>query len=64
MAAPITLSPITRRTAPTVRWLECYLQEREPTLAQVGPGRRRLSALADEDRAEAIRVLRSLAGSF
>ena len=47
-----------------VRWLDRYLQECEPTLAQVGLAVSALSALVEEDRAEAIRVLRSLAGSF
>ena len=47
-----------------VRWLERYVQECEPTLAQAGLAASALAVLADEDRAEAVRVLRSLAGSF
>jgi hypothetical protein len=47
-----------------LRWLERYLQECEPTLAQVGLAVSALSALAEEERAEAVRVLRALAGSF
>ncbi len=47
-----------------VRWLERYLQECEPTLASVALAVSALSALVEEDRPEAVRVLRSLAGSF
>ena len=39
------------------------LAECVPTFAQ-GAFRSRLSALVEEDRAEAVRVLRALAGSF
>jgi hypothetical protein len=47
-----------------VRWLERYLQECEPTLAQVGLAVSALSALVEEDRVEAVRMLRALARSF
>jgi hypothetical protein len=47
-----------------VRWLERYLQECEPTLANVAIAVAALSLLSDERPTEAIRVLRSLAGSF
>jgi hypothetical protein len=47
-----------------VRWLERYLQECEPTLPNVALAVSALSALVIEDPSEAIRVLRSLAGSF
>ena len=47
-----------------VRWLERYIQECEPTLGAVALAVSSLSALRDEDRAEAMRVLRALAGSF
>ena len=47
-----------------VRWLERYLQECEPTLANVALAVSALAALAEKDRAEAVRVLRALAGSF
>lgn len=47
-----------------VRWLERYLQECEPTLVQIGLAVSALSALTEEDRAEAVRLLRALAGSF
>jgi hypothetical protein len=47
-----------------VRWLERYLQECEPTLAHVGLAVSALSSLSDEEPREAIRVLRSLTGSF
>jgi hypothetical protein len=46
-----------------VRWLERYLQECEPTLAQ-GLAVSALSALVEEDRVEAVRMLRALARSF
>jgi hypothetical protein len=45
-----------------MRWLERYLQECEPTLAQVALAVSALSALADEERTEAVRVLRALRG--
>ena len=47
-----------------VRWLERYLQECEPTLANVALAVSALSALADEEPAEATRLLRALIGSF
>jgi hypothetical protein len=47
-----------------VRWLERYLQECEPTLAQVALAVSALSALNQEQPAEAIRILRALIGSF
>ena len=47
-----------------VRWLERYLQECEPTLGDVALAVSALSALVEEDPAEAVRVLRGLAGSF
>ena len=47
-----------------VRWLERYLQECEPTLANVALAVSALSSLSDEQPMEAIRVLRSLTGSF
>ena len=47
-----------------MRWLERYIQECEPTLGAVALAVSSLSALRDEDGVEAMRVLRSLAGSF
>lgn len=47
-----------------VRWLERYLQECEPTLAQAGLAVSALSGLADDHATEAVRVLRGLIGSF
>jgi hypothetical protein len=47
-----------------VRWLERYLQEREPTLAQVALAVSALSALTDGEPREPVRVLRGLIGSF
>lgn len=47
-----------------VRWLERYLQECEPTLAQAGLAVSALTALSEEHPGEAVRVLRSLIGSF
>ena len=47
-----------------VRWLERYLHECEPTLTHVGLAVSALSALVDEQPAEATRVLRALIGSF
>ena len=47
-----------------VRWLERYLQECEPTLAQAGLAVCALSALADDHATEAVRVLQGLIGSF
>jgi hypothetical protein len=47
-----------------VRWLERYLQECEPTLANVSLAVSALQSLAEEKPTEAIRVLRSLVGSF
>jgi hypothetical protein len=41
-----------------------YIQECEPTLANVALAVSALSALEDAERTEAIRVLRSLIGSF
>ena len=46
-----------------VRWLERFVQEGEPTLAQVGLAVSALSARIEDDRAEAVRVLRSLVGA-
>ena len=47
-----------------VRWFERFLQECEPTLANVALAVSALTALAQDERAEAVRVLRALAGSF
>ena len=47
-----------------VRRLERYLQECEPTLARVTLAVSALTALAEEERREAVRVLRALVGSF
>ena len=47
-----------------VRWLERYLQECQPTLAQTALAVSALAALAEEQPTEARRVLRSLIGSF
>jgi hypothetical protein len=47
-----------------VRWLERFIQEREPTLGDVGLVAAALAGLTDEHRAEAVRVLRALAGAF
>jgi hypothetical protein len=47
-----------------VRWLERYLAESEPTLAQVGLAVSALSALTDAEPREPVRVLRALIGSF
>ena len=44
-----------------VRWLERYLQECEPSLANVGLAVRALAALIEEKPTEAIRLLRTLA---
>ena len=46
-----------------VRWLERYIQECEPTLANVALAVSAPMALGDEP-AEATRVLRALIGSF
>jgi hypothetical protein len=47
-----------------VRWLEGYLQESEPTLAQVALAVSALSALTEDPKGESVRVLRALIGSF
>lgn len=47
-----------------VRWLERYLQECQPTLANAALAVSALSALDQEHPAEAVRVLRALIGSF
>ncbi len=47
-----------------VRWLERYLAECEPTLSDVALAVSALSALTHQPRAEAVRVLRALIGSF
>ena len=47
-----------------VRWLERYLQECEPGLPDVALAVSALSALTAEQPTEAVRVLRSLVGSF
>jgi hypothetical protein len=47
-----------------VRWLERYLQECEPNLADVALAVSALAALPHEPRTEAIQVLRALIGSF
>ena len=44
--------------------LERYLQECEPTLSHIALAVSALSALKDEERTQAVRVRRSLAGSF
>ena len=46
------------------RWLERYLQECEPTLAQVALAVVSLCALSEEEPREPVRVLRALIGSF
>ena len=47
-----------------VRSLERYLQECEPTLANVALAVSALAALTEEERAEPVRVLYGLVGSF
>lgn len=47
-----------------VRWLQRYLEEQEARLDEVALVVSALSALAGEHRAEAVRVLRALGGSF
>lgn len=47
-----------------VRWLERYLQEREPSLSDATLADSALAALPHEPRTEAVRVLRRLIGSF
>jgi hypothetical protein len=47
-----------------VRWLERFIQEREPTLGEVGLAVGALAGLTEEPRVEAVRVLRTLAGAF
>ncbi len=47
-----------------VRWLERYLAECEPALSNVALAVSALAALPHEPRAEAVRLLRALIGSF
>jgi hypothetical protein len=47
-----------------VRWLERYIQECEPKLSDVGLAVSALSALTREPRAESVKLLRALIGSF
>ena len=47
-----------------VRWLQRYLEEEDARLEDVALAVSALSALTAERRTEAVRVLRSLAGSF
>jgi hypothetical protein len=47
-----------------VRWLERYIQECEPKLSDVGLAVSALSALTHEPRAESVKLLRALIGSF
>jgi hypothetical protein len=47
-----------------VRWLERFIEEREPTLGDVGLVVAALAGLTNGHRPEAIRVLRALAGAF
>jgi hypothetical protein len=47
-----------------VRWLERFIQERQPALGDVGLVVAALAGLTDEHRVEAVRVLRALVGAF
>ena len=47
-----------------VRWLQRYLEEEQAGLEDVALAVSALSALAGEHRAEAVRLLRALVGSF
>ena len=47
-----------------VRWLQRYVEEEQAGLEDVALAVSALSALAGEHRAEAVRLLRALGGSF